>query len=122
MLNNIAALWRSIVAAAPAHRATFTGVCGLIAAIAGLLSLGLAIWAPDPLLGLKREQIGYILVGFWGLLPPIFFWVDWVVFGNKLEGADLEFAKHTHDLSRNIWLALVILLTALFKLAALPTP
>jgi hypothetical protein len=41
-----------------------------------------------------------------GILPADFFWIDWVCFSNELtDEASRDFAKHTHDLSRNIWIA-----------------
>ena len=52
-------------------------------------------------------QLGKVLVVVWALAPPVFFWVDWVVFCRGLTAEEKNVAKHTHDLSRNIWLALI---------------
>jgi len=65
-----------------------------------------------------HDQLGKVVIGFWGLVPPLFFWVDWVWLCSYL-GADdpeREVAKHTHDLSRNIWIAFTAILTVLFAI------
>jgi len=62
-----------------------------------------------------HEQLGKVLIGFWALVPPVFLWTDWVGF-RPADQNDKENAKHTHDLSRNIWLALVAVLTVLFNI------
>lgn len=63
-----------------------------------------------------HDQLGMFLIGFWAVVPPLFFWLDWVLFCSRLAPSDpaREVAKHTHDLSRNIWLALVGVLAVLF--------
>jgi hypothetical protein len=63
-----------------------------------------------------HDELGKFLIGFWGLVPPLFFWVDWVWLCSYLAPNDpeREVAKHTHDLSRNIWIALVAILAILF--------
>jgi hypothetical protein len=64
-------------------------------------------------LNLNHDQLRNLVIGFWAIVPPLFFWIDWVMF---LPGeADREVAKHTHDLSRNIWLALVVTLALIFE-------
>jgi len=59
------------------------------------------------------QTVGAVTVGAWVLLPPVWFWLEWVFFS---KGQDAERLKHTHDLSRNIWIALVIVLAALLKI------
>ena len=49
-------------------------------------------------------------------LPPIFLWWDWVHFCDDLDDRAKDDAKHTHDLARNIWLALTVILIALFDM------
>ena len=44
------------------------------------------------------------------LLPPIFFWADWTFFFGQIPVEERDAAKHTHDLSRNIWLAVLVVL------------
>jgi hypothetical protein len=65
----------------------------------------------------------YVVLGAWTLLPPIFFWVDWVCFRDRpptLKHEDKEEIIHTHDVSRNIWVALALILAALFHIDVLP--
>lgn len=52
-------------------------------------------------------------VGFWVLAPPLWFFFEWFYLCKGLPKRDLEWISHTHDLARNIWLALVIVLAAL---------
>jgi hypothetical protein len=97
----------------------------LVNLIAGVLSIGLAYWSlrraldPSSTFGAwTHDGLGKFLIGFWALVPPLFFWVDWVWLCTYLPAGDpeREVAKHTHDLSRNIWLALVGILAVLFAL------
>jgi hypothetical protein len=61
------------------------------------------------------KTAGAVLIGIWTLAPPIFFWVDWVNYSGELDtDAKRDFAKHTHDLGRNIWIAFAAILVFLF--------
>ncbi|HXU47072.1 MAG TPA: hypothetical protein VN783_16200 [Thermoanaerobaculia bacterium] len=61
--------------------------------------------------------VGPTVVGFWVLVPPIWFWSEWVVFSSKMnDPREREHVQHLHDLSRNVWLALIAILIALFDL------
>ena len=93
--------------------------------VGGVLSVLLAIWSlrkglePSSTFGpWNHEELGRVLIGFWALVPPLFFWLDWVALCSYLPANDpqREIAKHTHDLSRNIWIALVGILTVLFAI------
>lgn len=59
-----------------------------------------------------HQVIAYVIVGLWVLCPPIWFWIEWVLF---TEGND-ERLKHTHDLARNIWIGLVVVLIAILDI------
>jgi hypothetical protein len=59
-----------------------------------------------------------ILFG-WILCPPVFFWCDWVFLCKDIPRDKVDNVKHLHDLSRNIWVALVVILLALFKVTEL---
>jgi uncharacterized membrane protein YhaH (DUF805 family) len=64
------------------------------------------------------DIVGKIVVAVWAILPPAFFWIDWVYFCGGLSATDKEIAKHTHDLARNIWLGLLGVITlGFFKIA-----
>jgi hypothetical protein len=71
-----------------------------------------SVWAAacnDALAGwITRDNLGKAIVALWAVGPPVFFWVDWVKFCAYMEPGSKErdVAKHTHDLSRNIWLGL----------------
>jgi hypothetical protein len=84
----------------------------LLSVIVGVGSLAYAVCvgqnAPD---ATKR-----ILVGFWLLAPPIYFWLDWHVLCRNIPSDNTDSVKHIHDLSRNIWVALVVVLIALFNI------
>jgi hypothetical protein len=56
------------------------------------------------------------IVGVWILLPPAYFWCDWQFLCAKIPQRNIQSVKHLHDLARNIWLALVVVLIALFDI------
>ena len=83
------------------------------------LSFGAALWKSSSLPCLDHKSLGIVIVAFWAVAPPVFFWFDWVHFCRDMDpkAPEREIAKHTHDLGRNIWIALVTFLTlAFFKL------
>jgi len=87
--------------------------------VAGFFAVGsfLAGLCPVTFGQLSHKQLGLVLVGIWVFFPPIFFWIDWVCFSNELtDEASRDFAKHTHDLSRNIWIAFAAILAYLFEI------
>jgi len=89
-------------------RARFNIFCG----IASVLLAAGSLWFGTR--GLCPESGPYV-VAFWVLVPPIFFWIDWVWFSSELNSpTKREFAKHTHDLARNIWIAFAGILAYLF--------
>jgi len=69
-------------------------------------------YQPDPFLI-------YIVLAAWTLLPPIYLWFDWEFVCKDIPPKDREKAEgrvtHTHELVRNVWLALVIVLAYAFK-------
>ena len=95
-------------------RNIYNWVFGALSVLIALLSLKMGLDQDSTLFWLNHEQTGYVLLAFWGLAPPAFFWVDWVVFCRGMSKNDRDTAKHTHDLSRNIWLALIALVAILF--------
>jgi hypothetical protein len=100
----------------PAKPAVFNQCAGWAAAILALASLLAGVvtlgWSGSR----WRKILGQIVVGSWVLGPPVFFWADWVYFTGGLTKDALDAVEHTHDLGRNIWLALVLLLVVLFDL------
>jgi hypothetical protein len=61
------------------------------------------------------ERVGKYIVGFWILVPPVYFFWDWVVLCKGLTADNREIAKHTHDLARNIWLGFVAVLAVMYS-------
>jgi hypothetical protein len=63
-----------------------------------------------------RKFVGYFVVGGWALGPPLYLWADWIWYARYLKGEDLENMKYTHEVSRNIWLAVVVALAAAYDI------
>ena len=87
-------------------------VASYIAGPLALISLILALLIKHRWTDL-RESLGYTMLALWVLGPPVWFWVEWVFLSRDQDGQRL---KHTHDLARNIWLALVVVLAAILKI------
>jgi hypothetical protein len=58
-----------------------------------------------------KQMLEKILVALWLAVPPVWFWFEWSLCTNKLAAPEKEDLKHSHELSRNLWAAIVILLT-----------
>lgn len=83
-----------------------------ISAILAILSLGYAVYMRDQ----ASEFMKHLIVGFWVLVPPVYFWFDWHVLCRDIPQDKTDSVEHIHDLSRNIWIALVVVFIALFKI------
>ena len=97
-------------------KSNYNWMVGALAAILGPVSLFIALKPSIVFDFCSRACIGKSMLTFWLLIPPVFFWLDWVVFSRNFTPAQREVAQHTHDLSRNVWLALVASLVAIFGL------
>jgi hypothetical protein len=71
----------------------------------------------------QKEQLKRLVLGplvFWTLVPPMFFWFDYFVLwhldkaSDDRQFADLSEFKHGQDVSRNLWLAMVAVLAAIY--------
>jgi uncharacterized BrkB/YihY/UPF0761 family membrane protein len=93
-------------------RTAFNWIGGIVAIILAGASIYVALNKNFTCAQLSHDDLGKLIVGFWAVIPPIFFWIDWVVLYSRI--ADRDAAKHTHDLSRNIWLGLVGILAYAF--------
>lgn len=60
-----------------------------------------------------KETVGYGLLGLWALIPPIWFFLEWVLLCKDVGKNESDRIKHLHDLARNIWLALIVVLAAI---------
>jgi hypothetical protein len=92
-------------------------LCGGVAAVL-FAALSLLALACKSRLGSSADIVGGVLVAVWAILPPAFFWLDWVFFCRDMSPADRDIAVHSHDLARNIWIGLLGVLTfGFFKLS-----
>ena len=55
----------------------------------------------------------YLLVGAWVLIPPIWFRLEFMIWRPPPEEVMLEFFKYGQELSRGIWVALVVALVGI---------
>ena len=64
------------------------------------------------------KQDGKYLVAFWLLAPPLWFFYEWVLLAREpnVSQDKLDHVKQLHELARNIWLAVVAVLVAIFEL------
>jgi hypothetical protein len=103
-------------------RSFYNGLGAVVSVAFAVLSL-LAVYFKDCLpWALSASTAGKIIVATWAIAPPVFFWIDWVIFcaSMPMDSKEREVAKHTHDLSRNIWLGLLGVVTfGFFKLHGL---
>jgi hypothetical protein len=94
-------------------------IASIISALLALASLILGIvhrLCP----GALHHYFGPIVVACWVLLPPVWLWFDWVIYSNKVtDSGERDRIKHLHDLTRNIWLGLIVVLAALFDISVL---
>lgn len=62
------------------------------------------------------RYLNYVIVTLWTLVPPIWFWLEWFYSNPNAPNFNAESFAHGHEVSRNIWVALVVVLVALFKI------
>ncbi|MEM7477968.1 MAG: hypothetical protein AAF483_23525 [Planctomycetota bacterium] len=73
--------------------------------------------------GIVPDGVAIAIVAIWIIAPPIFWWWDWVRYSGKNPEKDVrDDAKHTQELSRNIWFALAVILIAAFEIGEIITP
>jgi hypothetical protein len=60
-----------------------------------------------------------IIMAFWSLIPPLYSWLDWRLFGRDMYGDEARYVTHLHDLGRNLWLAMVAVLAYAFGIKPL---
>jgi hypothetical protein len=82
------------------------------ALVLALASLG-AAWLLRT--SIYRISWGYPLVAAWVAIPPVYFLLEYVLLPPSA-GFEDERVRHMHDLGRNIWLALVVLLANLLNI------
>lgn len=65
---------------------------------------------------LKTMPWGYTLLGLWTLVPPLWFLYEFqseFPRDHKKPQEEVDRLKHIHDLSRNIWVAFIVVLAAI---------
>jgi hypothetical protein len=98
-------------------RQSICWVMGCLAVIIATISLVASAKPPLVDFPIDHDRLGKFIIALWVLLPPLAFWFDWYVLCANIEDPkDRDTIAHTHDLSRNIWLALVVVLTVAFGL------
>jgi len=60
-----------------------------------------------------KETLGYSLLGLWALIPPVWFFLEWVILCRDISETESTRIQHLHDLARNIWLALIVVLAVI---------
>jgi hypothetical protein len=100
----------------PMRTGPFRSIAVVSAIISIILVVVSAVFALNSLgwQGVTGLAWNKIIVGLWVIIPPIWFWLEWTFFSFGLSRDELEDLKHSQELSRNIWVAVVVLLTAIF--------
>jgi hypothetical protein len=99
----------------PKHRKWLLPVVSVLSVVAVIISVRMAFTirastAPD------RVHSASAILAFWALVPPVFFWLEWTLFSKKSDEKERDRIKHFHELSRNIWIALVVVLATIMKI------
>ena len=63
---------------------------------------------------LDKNQIVRLLFTIWLVTPPFLMLIDWVLFCGNYDLVRLDIVRHTHGLTRNIWIGALGLLVLLF--------
>lgn len=95
------------------RRSQVVEAVGWVSAVGAVVSLYLAFTlrnVPDVPVPWGK----YVLLGFWAFVPPVWFFVEYV-YWPPAEGHEDDRAKHVHDLARNIWLALIVVLATIMN-------
>jgi hypothetical protein len=88
------------------HGWMIAAIAGVACVLVGLVPSVFSVQLPD--------WLGKFIVLLWTVVPPLWFWADWKRFVVKDAQHDRDWAKHAHDLGRNVWIALTFVLTYLF--------
>ncbi len=61
-----------------------------------------------------NNHVKGVLVSIWLLAPPVYFFVDWVFLYKESDEYPLEKFQYSQKLARDIWLAVSVILIALY--------
>ena len=81
-----------------------------LSAVLAILSLGFALWirfGSSPCL----KPVGNVILGLWTIRPPLWFMGEWN-HSLHLPPEEKKDIEHWHELARNLWLALIVVLSA----------
>ncbi len=72
----------------------------------------------------KARRRGYLLIGLWVILPPIWFFFELQFLHTNLMSSPNELSRvaHAQHLGRNIWLTIVVVLAAIVGIKRSPGP
>jgi hypothetical protein len=88
----------------------------LIASALAVVSIGIAIVIRRCKHEDSRLFWGYILVGSWTLLPPLWFIWEWHAYDLVHCEREFEHFKYSQELARNVWVALVVFLGSIVRI------
>jgi hypothetical protein len=100
------------------HRIRALPFSFIFSLIAGLLSLGLAVYLRDPAIA-NRKGWGNALLTAWALCPPVWFLYEFVAnfpHGHPINSDEMDRLKHLQSLARNIWIAFLATLAIIMEL------
>ena len=70
-------------------------------------------------IGLSRKEMIKLLSLIWLIGPPLLMYIHWGVFCRRYDLINLELVQHSHNLLRNIWLAILGAIIVLFGWGAI---
>ncbi len=76
-----------------------------------LVVIGLLYTYHSHVTGCPRQ----VILGSWAVLPPVWMFIEYLLFDSKTESLeDFEHFKYRQSLLRNLWVGMVVLLSALY--------
>jgi hypothetical protein len=59
------------------------------------------------------KTFGYLLLAFWAIAPPVWFFFEWVYLVDHKLPEEVARISHSHDLGRNVWIAYIAVLASM---------
>jgi hypothetical protein len=91
-------------------RVWFSLVAGLVALIGGITTSIALVLEPNP----KEARWARTALVLWAVVPPFYFWFEYFVLWKPNRTITLDEIKYDQEVCRNIWLAFVALIAALY--------
>ncbi len=89
-----------------------------VATVLACISTALAMMFRENWIG-PKDPYGFVLLTFWALVPPVWLLYEYVSncpAGSSPKEGDMDRLRQIQELSRNIWLAFLIVLAAIMDL------